>query len=216
MMKRLLVLLMAAAPVVSPAQAPAVLAFPPFDAFFACTEHFEGQFQSLGDELGTDCVVQRLVEVEGRLWMRSYKDEGVANSDWFGWKEPVLSPCDCAVTKVHTDSETNQPGVLGEPPANFIVLERADGVYFLIAHIQDPSVAVGESVRAGQAVAKVGNNGYARNPHIHIGAWKGETPLQIRFDQSKMRLPPEFRAHAPPGQNRHGSRVSGEVCDQCR
>ena len=35
---------------------------------------------------------------------------------------------------------------------------------------------------AGQVVARVGNNGYGRSPHIHIGAWKGENPYQIRWD----------------------------------
>ena len=39
---------------------------------------------------------------------------------------------------------------------------------------------------SGQVVAKVGNNGYSRHPHIHIGAWKGNEPLQIRFDLRAM------------------------------
>ena len=40
----------------------------------------------------------------------------------------------------------------------------------------------GDTVRAGQFVARVGNNGYGRSPHIHVGAWKGQTPYQIRWD----------------------------------
>ena len=57
----------------------------------------------------------------------------------------------------------------------------------LIAHVKDVRVAEGDSVVAGEIVASVGNNGYSRQPHVHIGAWRGETALQIRFDQTRMR-----------------------------
>ena len=50
----------------------------------------------------------------------------------------------------------------------------------------DLSVKEGDTVKAGDIVAKVGNNGFSRNPHIHVGAWKGNTPLQIRFDLKTM------------------------------
>lgn len=39
---------------------------------------------------------------------------------------------------------------------------------------------------AGAATAH-DDNGYSRQPHIHIGAWRDEVALQIRFDQKKMR-----------------------------
>jgi hypothetical protein len=32
----------------------------------------------------------------------------------------------------------------------------------------------------GQPVAKIGNNGMSRHRHVHIGAWKDDTPYQIR------------------------------------
>ena len=54
------------------------------------------------------------------------------------------------------------------------------------AHVRDVVVSIGDPVKAGDVVAKVGNNGYSRHPHIHIGAWKGDTPLQIRFDLNVM------------------------------
>ncbi len=170
-----------------------IVAAPPFDAFFSCTEHFQGQFEALGDALGTDCFVQRMVEVDGRAWLRAHRGDGTDNADWFGWRQPVLSPCDCVVVRLRSGAATNSPGIPGAPPADFVVLERDDGVHFLIAHIREPSVAVGDLVRAGQAIAKVGNNGYSRSPHVHLGAWRQDTALQIRFDQSMMRLPPGLR-----------------------
>jgi hypothetical protein len=181
----------------------AVLAHPPVDAFFTCSEHWQGQLSALGDDLGKDCVVQRLVEEEGRMWTRPYKSDGRTNEDWFGWGAQLLSPCDCEVTKLHVNPEQNEPGRLGKPPASHIVLRRDDGVHFLLAHIQQPAVAVGDRLSYGDPIARIGNNGYGRSPHLHIGAWKDGAALQVRWDQRKMRIPPEHRkAEAPksPGE----------------
>jgi murein DD-endopeptidase MepM/ murein hydrolase activator NlpD len=59
---------------------------------------------------------------------------------------------------------------------------RDDGVHFVLAHIDAPQIQVGDQVSAGQVIARVGNNGYSRHPHTHVGAWKGQTALQVRFD----------------------------------
>src|SRR5438067_803384 len=73
------------------------VAHAPVDAFFSCTEHFAGQLSSVGDALGTDCLVMRLVEANGRTWLRAYENDGAKNEDWYGWDEHLLSPCDCKV-----------------------------------------------------------------------------------------------------------------------
>jgi hypothetical protein len=112
--------------------------------------------------------------------------EGLENEDWFGWGEDVLAPCDCEVVGIRTNPESNRPGVLGKPPASSITFRREDDVHILYAHISSPSVAEGDLVAAGDVVAKVGNNGYSRQPHLHVGAWRGETALQLRFDQTRM------------------------------
>ncbi len=170
----------------------AVTAHPPVDAFFSCTEHFDGQFKSAGDALGTDCVVMRMVETNGRTWLRAYEHDGAKNEEWFGWREHLLSPCDCKVAEVYENPRTNEPGIMGQGRASSITFLRSDGVEFVFAHVRNVSVKAGATVASGQPVAMIGNNGYARNPHVHVGAWKAETPLQIRWDQKKMRLPPEF------------------------
>ena len=177
----------------------AVLAYPPVDAFFSCTEHFDGQFQSIGDALGTDCVVTRLIEQNGRIWSQSHEGDGVKNEQWYGWHEHLLAPCTCKVVEVYTNPKVNEPGIMGEGHASSITFRRKDGVEFLYAHVREVSVKEGQPVEAGQPVAMIGNNGYARNPHVHVGAWKGNTPLQIRWDQRKMRLPPEFREEKSAG-----------------
>ena len=164
----------------------AVVAHPIFATTYSCTEHSAGELQGLGDELGTDCFIESLVEKNGRTWLRAYRTNGVKNQDWFGWSADVLAPCSGTVKDVQENKITNKPGILGKPPASMIQLNCASGVSFILAHIAAPTVTSGSSVEAGQRIAKVGNNGMSRQPHIHLGAWKDNVPLQIRFDQTKI------------------------------
>lgn len=162
------------------------LAHPVFASSYTCSEHAWGELPYLGDDLGQDCVQQAFVEEGGRAFMKSYRSDGLANEDWFGWNQPVLSPCDCTVVKIGLNPVANAPGVLGKPPASMVVLETADGTRVVLAHVQSLSVQEGQQVSAGQAIARVGNNGYSRMPHIHIGAWKDRKALQIRWDQRRI------------------------------
>lgn len=164
-----------------------VLIRPIFDQGFACVEHWAGQMPSLGDALGTDCMIQALVEERGRLWMRAHRGEGRQNEDWFGWKKTVYAPVTGKVIKVNRNRRVNLPGITGNGPASFIVIVTADDVHVLVAHVREVKVQTGDEVTAGQAIAQVGNNGFSRHPHIHLGAWKGKQPLQIRFDQRYMK-----------------------------
>jgi hypothetical protein len=131
-----------------------VSAHPPVDASYTCSEHPEGQLPSLGDALGTDCVVFRLVAIDGRTWSRSHFGDGFANEDWYGWREPLLSPCDCEVTRVNVNSDTNVPGILGKPPASFIVFRQDDGTHFLYAHESGGGVGPAQSVECQRKLAK--------------------------------------------------------------
>lgn len=153
-----------------------------FDDYYSCGEHREGELKSLGDNLGSDCVVQILEEIDGRTIAREYRGNGERNEDWYGWGRDVLSPCDGEVVRININEVVNQPGILGKPPATIVALKRDDGVHFLLAHLAAITVKVGDRVSAGQKLGVVGNNGYGRSPHVHIGAWHGETALQIRFD----------------------------------
>lgn len=165
---------------------PSVLAHPIFGQPFSCSEHWQGNVKELGDSLGTDCVIQQLVEDHGRTWMRSYKRDGSRNEDWYVWDQEVLSPCSCEVQKSGENPTLNRPGILGKPPASYVELKRDDGVIFVLAHVAKLAVKPGDKVESGQVIARVGNNGYSRHPHIHMGAYKGTEPMQIHFDQAAM------------------------------
>lgn len=162
----------------------AVLVHPLFKGMYVCSEHFAGQLEAVGDDLGQDCLPAKFDSEKG--FPKLYENAGTENSDWVGWNQPVLAPCDCTVKMVRINAVVNKPGATGKPPASFMLLARADGVHFVLAHIQAPKVADGAQVKAGQVLASVGNNGFGRMPHIHIGAWKGKDALQLRWDQQKI------------------------------
>ncbi len=162
------------------------LAHPLFLESYSCSEHAAGELPYLGDDLGQDCMIESFVKKDGRAFMRAFATDGLTNEDWYGWNKVVLSPCDCTVTSVEINPVTNVPGQTGKPPASSIELRTADGISLVIAHIQSPLVKKGAEVKSGQPVAHVGNNGYSRVPHIHIGAWRERDGLQIRWDQKKI------------------------------
>ncbi len=160
----------------------ALVIHPIFERRFTTNEHHDGQLGSLGDALGSDCIIHEIVDEDGRLWLRAYKGDGARNEDWYGWRQAVLAPVSGQVLKINVNPTVNEPGSFTPGVASYIILKRDDGVHVLLAHIREPVVAVGDVVEAGQKVALVGNNGNSRHPHIHIGAWKDKTPLQLRFD----------------------------------
>jgi murein DD-endopeptidase MepM/ murein hydrolase activator NlpD len=153
---------------------------------YVCLEHPAGQLRRLGDALGADCSVLDLATGPLRRWPAFYTRAGRRNEDWYGWNVPVLAPFDGTVDSVHINSTVNVPGTLGRARASSIAFHRSDGVQVLYAHMQGIRVRAGDRVRAGQAIARVGNNGPALFPHTHVGAWRGDTALQIRFDLTVM------------------------------
>lgn len=160
-----------------------VVIHPVHDLKYKTNDHYYGQFKgALGDELGMDVTIVQYDGGPAGRFPAFYKNDGTANEDWYGWDQRVLAPFSGKVTKVHVNPQVNKPGNRGEGPASFIEFERGDGVKVVYAHVQNIRVKVGDSVEAGQFVARVGNNGFAWMPHVHIGAWQGNRPLQVVFD----------------------------------
>lgn len=163
----------------------AVMIHPIVAVDVSCHEHLVDPSAPviLGDAAGTDCTVVRYDRKrERRDPPRFYANDGKKNEDWIGWREPLLAPFDAVVETVRVNPVTNEPGTPGKPPASAIVFRRADGTKVVYAHVQEVVVKEGDTVEVGQPVAKVGNDGFSYMPHTHIGAWRGNEPLQIRFD----------------------------------
>lgn len=171
---------------------------------FSCTEHafHQEEVVVLGDAVGADCtVIQYDRQQNGRKPPTYFKNQGLKNQDWYGWNAELLAPFDGTVDEVHLNPVTNTPGTPGTPPASFIVFLRSDGTRVVYGHVQDVKVKQGDAVKAGQPVARVGNNGYGYMPHTHLGAWRGDAPLQIRFDQKALGRLQEARITAEAKSN---------------
>lgn len=174
-----------------------VLIHPPIDAneddvSLTSSEHVYQTVFRLGDQLGRDFSIEKRGE-DGIY--RPYKPgtDGKENEDWFGWREEVLAPFDGRVVEVVQPDTVNVPGELNtDAQPGLILFKNNEEVHVVYAHVREIDVEKGESVTAGDVVAKVGNNATSRSPHIHIGAWKGKTsllfskkggtPLQIQVD----------------------------------
>jgi hypothetical protein len=101
------------------------------------------------------------------------------HADWVGFGAQVLAVAD-GVVRDARDGEPNQPamGSLPSPTeltertlmGNFVVLEVAPHVFVHYAHLQPGSVRVrvGQQVRAGTVLGRLGQSGSANAPHLHF------------------------------------------------
>ena len=113
-------------------------------------------------------------------------------SDYVSYDVAVHSPCTGIVEEAVNDLPDNSPG--STDPAHLSgnhLLLRCGALRVLLAHFRRGSLAVtqGDSVRAGQLVARIGNSGNTNEPHLHISAvadspepWQQATGVPITFD----------------------------------
>jgi hypothetical protein len=142
-----------------------------------------------GDALGSDCVLSGGVEIDANGFLKLHRTDGKTNADWYGWHADVLAPLDGTVVYARHDRQANVPGVPGpSPAAGSLRFKNADGVIVVYGHVTEIAVKVGDKVKAGQVVAKLGNNGQTRAPGIHTGAYRetDAVPLQIRWNLRAM------------------------------
>lgn len=161
-----------------------VLIYPPIETeeneFIVSREHMYRSHLRLGDQLGRDFVITRIGE---NGTMEVFENDGSKNQDYFAWQKNVLAPFHGEVTAVNHPERTNKPGNMDRESApGRIHIKNGNGVVALFVHVREITVEEGETVKPGDIIAKVGNNGISRGPHVHVGAWKDETPLQIQMD----------------------------------
>lgn len=70
---------------------------------------------------------------------------------------PVLSPTDCVVTEIANDS------IYG-----IFVKTQSDNLTFRFCHLSETSLKVGEKLKSGDEIGKVGDTGWATGPHLHL------------------------------------------------
>jgi hypothetical protein len=117
---------------------------------------------------------------------RAFVGDPSKNESWTGYGKEVLAVADGVVADVKNGLPDNQPN---SPPVlpvsldtiagNHIALKLKDGRYVLYAHLKPGSIRVrkGQTVRAGEVLAQVGNSGQSDAPHLHIHVADGPSPL---------------------------------------
>lgn len=112
---------------------------------------------------------------------------------FFSYGQPVLAVADGFVIHTRDGLPDNVPGhfanyhpavpmTLDTIPGNTIVLEIGKGLFALYMHLEAGSLRVklGDRVRRGQILARIGCSGDAREPHLHFQVssspqfWAGE------------------------------------------
>jgi Peptidase family M23 len=121
----------------------------------------------------------------GKLRPLGFRANGLypSNSSQYAIFGDVLySPCDGTITAARNDAPDFNPPETDEkqPLGNHIFLLTGE-VKIVMAHLQQGSVLVqvGDCVKRGQPLARIGNSGNTTEPHLHIHAERGGAPDQI-------------------------------------
>ncbi|WP_308466291.1 M23 family metallopeptidase [Rathayibacter soli] len=122
-------------------------------------------------------------------WMRTndqgefYTGDKTKNESYFGYGQTVYAVADGTISSELNELAPNTPGTLpADDPvlAKQITVENVDGnnivedigggVWAMYAHLQKGSLLVkpGDKVKAGQAIAKLGNTGNSNAAHLHF------------------------------------------------
>ena len=124
------------------------------------------------------------IDEEGRF----FEGDKTKNESYVDYGEPILAVADGTVVAMLDELEANSPGILpAQDPelaakltvenvdGNHIVLDLGDGVYAMYAHLIKGSMTVkeGDTVKAGQQIAELGNTGNANASHLHFQLMNG-------------------------------------------
>jgi Peptidase family M23 len=119
---------------------------------------------------------------------RLFDGDGKKVEQFYGFGEDVLAVADGVVVSVHDGMPDQTPFVLMVPKSkadyggNNLILEIAPNVFAWYAHLRQGSIAVkvGDAVKAGAPIAKLGNTGPSEGPHLHLGLLNKPDPLAGR------------------------------------
>jgi hypothetical protein len=108
---------------------------------------------------------------------RLFDGDGKRVEQYYGFGEDVLAVADGTVVSIHDGMPDQTPFVFMVPKSksdyggNNLILEIAPNVFAWYAHLRQGSITVkvGDAVKAGAPIAKLGNTGPSEGPHLHLG-----------------------------------------------
>lgn len=116
-------------------------------------------------------------KIDGSGHLSFFHGDPKKNASWYCWNAPVYAVADGVVVSERTDLPENVPL---EPPVvqisehtiggNYVVIDLGFGRYAFYAHMRPHSatVKVGDRVKAGQVIGRLGNTGNSTAPHLHF------------------------------------------------
>ena len=104
---------------------------------------------------------------------RRFTGTGAHNADYRVWDVPVRLPSPGVVVEIVRDAPDNFPGAYPEGAVNNLVGVWLGGqLYLYLLHFRQGSIPedleVGQALRAGTVLGRVGNSGVSLEPHLHL------------------------------------------------
>jgi hypothetical protein len=108
---------------------------------------------------------------------RVYEGGGTSNEQFYDYGADVLAVAGGTVVSVQdgkpdtTPNKAMTPKTSSDFGGNHVILEIAPNVFAAYEHLQPGSlrVKVGDTVKVGKVLAKIGNTGPSLGPHLHFG-----------------------------------------------
>jgi hypothetical protein len=120
---------------------------------------------------------------DGRL----FRDDPKSNPSFYSYGEKVLAVADGRISGLKDglpehaglNEQSTREVTLDNIAGNYVVLDLGQGRFALYAHLQPGSLQVklGDTVKSGQVLARVGNSGNSDAPHLHFHLIDGNSPL---------------------------------------
>ena len=118
------------------------------------------------------------IDAHGDTLPSPFPDD-ITNEMFYCYLADVIAVADGEVTALKTDVATNVPRIDGavlspitreNVAGNLVGIRIAGGLYAFYAHLEPGSIRVtlGQKVKKGDLIGKVGNTGNASGPHLHF------------------------------------------------
>ncbi|HEX4307265.1 MAG TPA: M23 family metallopeptidase [Solirubrobacterales bacterium] len=112
-----------------------------------------------------------------------FRGDPAVLGNWYGYRAPIYAASAGVVTEAKDGLPDQTPLVkpaslpLDDLPGNLVVVRMKDGLSAVYAHLVPGSVAVkvGEEVRVGQELGRLGNSGGSLAPHLHFHVVNGSS-----------------------------------------